>query len=272
MTSEQSDAFADALKQRLDDLAESERSLAFWWRDDDAVAATPRLDRLLGLAAEHALPVALAVIPVKAEPSLRDRLDSAPDVVALQHGYAHVNHEPPGNRASEVGDARPLDTVLDELQDGRRRLEDLFADRFLPVLTPPWNRISSSVAARRGEAGLPGLSTFGAASPDFMVLDTHLDPIAWRTTRGFHGFERMLRLIDDEIARRELIADPAPIGLLTHHLAHDDGVWEFVETLIAVTARHPAARWQAVGEVLGLGDAAPRPAGAAAGGRALSPE
>ena len=38
------------------------RRLGLWWRDDDARAADPALERLLGLASRHGLPLTLAVI------------------------------------------------------------------------------------------------------------------------------------------------------------------------------------------------------------------
>ena len=246
------ETFADALAVRLDAVAAAGRRVAVWWRDDDAVAATAALDRLLAVAARHRVPIALAAIPAPAEPSLARRLADAPEALVLQHGFAHANHQPAGSRAAEVGDARPVDVVLAELADGRRRLEDLVGARLLPVLTPPWNRIAPAVAARRGEAGLPGLSTLGERCAAPLRLDTHLDPIAWRTTRGFHGFDRMLALLDEEIAARAPLADPAPIGLLTHHLVHDAGVWAFAEAFVATTAAHPAADWPAVDAAFGL--------------------
>ncbi len=63
----------------------------FWWRDDDAVAPSPALDRLLGLGSQ---PLALAVIPAEMVPELAGYLTGR-KVDVLQHGYAHRNHEPP---------------------------------------------------------------------------------------------------------------------------------------------------------------------------------
>ena len=44
--------------------------LPIWWRDDDAIAPTPALDRLAALAEDLSLPVHIAVIPKHAEPAL----------------------------------------------------------------------------------------------------------------------------------------------------------------------------------------------------------
>ena len=240
-------ALRDGLTRLLDEAGAEGRRIDFWWRDDDATEPTLALERLLGIARVFAAPLALAVIPARAGRALAERLEETEDVWVLQHGWSHTNHQPAGSRAAEVGDARPADTVLAELGAGRVRLDALFGPRFLPVLTPPWNRIAPEVAARRREAGLPGLSTFAGREAEPGRADCHLDPIAWRGTRGYIGDERALMLAGEEIAARRTA--PTAIGLLTHHLAHDDAVWGFVETTVAVISAHPAARWAPVPEL-----------------------
>jgi hypothetical protein len=79
----------------------------FWWRDDDATRPSRSLDRLLTIAAGLRAPVALAVIPAAAEAVLAERLDDA-RVAVLQHGYAHANHAPDGEKKAELGHHRPL--------------------------------------------------------------------------------------------------------------------------------------------------------------------
>src|ERR1700752_5355387 len=68
------------------------RIATLWWRDDDAVAPSRRLDDLLTVAG--AVPVSLAVIPANAEPALAGWLERhAPTSVGvLQHGYQHANY------------------------------------------------------------------------------------------------------------------------------------------------------------------------------------
>jgi len=85
-----------ALARELDAWARAGRTATFWWRDDDAVAPTPALKRLLRLAGRHRTPIALAVIPRPAVKSLFDRLADHANVRVLQHGYEHANHAPAG--------------------------------------------------------------------------------------------------------------------------------------------------------------------------------
>jgi hypothetical protein len=231
----------------------------FWWRDDDAIAPTPQLDRLLEQAA-HAgarpLPLSLAVIPARATPALALRLAHCPHVAVLQHGYAHANHAPAGAKKMELGPHRPLETVLTELETGHRRLADLFGTRALPALVPPWNRIDAAVIQRLPEIGIAGLSTFGPrrasdAVPGIRQVNSHVDILDWRGTRGFIGEAAALDLVIRHLAqRRQRRIDPSePTGLLTHHLVHDEATWRFLRAFLPRTAGHPQVRWLAGGDV-----------------------
>lgn len=245
------DAFAHALRSRLDTLAEMGRTVTFWWRDDDAVAAGEQLDRLIGSAERHGVPLGLAVIPKDATDALAARVGRSGLVEILQHGWRHKNHQPKGSKAAELGDARELGIVLAELRHGFTRLTALFGDRFRPVLVPPWNRIAREVAGERAAIGLVGLSTFGETDGEDRRVNCHLDPISWKTTRGFVGWPRAAHLIAEELDRR-LAGSDEPFGLLTHHLVHDDALWQFVETFLGVAARHPVAVWPRVDRLFGL--------------------
>ncbi len=218
-----------------------------WWRDDDAVTATPALDRMLALAAAHGVFPVLAVIPARADDRLFHSLDPWPRVMVAQHGWAHTNHAVPPAKKCELGADRPTAVVLDELARGRDRLAALFGARFRPVLVPPWNRIADPVAAALGGAGFTGLSTFAprkAAPPGLVPVNTHSDPIAWRHGGGLDAGAALAAAVAHLAARREGRADPGePTGLLTHHLVQDEGTWAFVDRFIHVTAAHPAVRW-----------------------------
>ena len=169
-----------------------------------------------------------------------DRLGSPCGGVVRQDGWAHKNHAAEGQKPAELGGDRPIGTVLDDLSRGHQRLSRMFGSRFLPVVVPPWNRIADEVAARRVEAGLPGLSAFKTLETADHRLDAHVDPIAWRGDRGFVGWDAAADAIAAEIARRD--ADRTPIGILTHHRMQDEATWSFLDAFLGVAATHPAAR------------------------------
>jgi hypothetical protein len=246
------------LERELDEWTAEGRRATLWWRDDDAVAATPALDRLLRIAVDERIAIALAVIPARAEPSLRRALAGRPELTVLQHGYAHRNHASEGMRAIECGGARSLEDIGSELTQGRQRLSDLFGEQFLPILVPPWNRIDPRLVPRLAALGFRGLSTWGArerreAAAGLVQTHTHADPIAWRKGRVFGGGGRVIGMLVDHLeARRTGRVDPEePTGLLTHHLAHDAGGWDFLEEGARRLSAHPAVRWVAAAEAFG---------------------
>jgi hypothetical protein len=77
-------------------------------------------------------------------------------------------------------------------------------------------------------------------------VNTHVDVIDWRGTRGFIGEQQALGAATAHLqARREGRADAnEATGWLTHHLAHDDACWAFLERLFDRTRREPAVAWQ----------------------------
>ena len=127
----------------------------------------------------------------------------------------------------------------------------LFGAALKPILVPPWNRIAPHLVPMLPELRYAGLSTFGArprARPvaGLTQANGHLDIIDWPGTRRFIGTETALATFIDHLAARRTgtVPDPAePTGLLTHHLAHDDGAWAFVADLLEKTGGHKGASW-----------------------------
>ena len=241
------DAWHD-LDLELDHWAATGRTATFWWRDDDAVAPTPALERMIGIVERFAVPLLLAVIPEPSTDALRRRVESAPLVFAAQHGLRHKNNARPGDRASEFPHARTLSENVLDMTEGLKLLADF--PHLLPIFVPPWNRIDARLFPGIASIGHRGVSTFGPRAmaeplPGFTQANCHADIIAWKTTRGFVGVERVL---DDIVAhlraRRTGAADSAePTGLLTHHLVHDAPSWGFLDSLFAHVGRSPAIAW-----------------------------
>lgn len=246
-----------ALEAELGRWVAAGRRATLWWRDDDAREPSPALDRLLALVQRSAVPLGLAVVPEGCGRALAARLRGVAEVRVLLHGWSHLNHAPAGAKSSELGGHRPLADEQADLGRGLDRLRSTFADRLLPVLVPPWNRISPALVASLPRLGLRGLSTFAprtAASPcpGLVQVNTHVDPVAWRAGRGFRGAWAVLGdLVAHLAARREGRADAdEPTGILTHHLDHDAVGWAFVERLVVRLAGHPAVRWPHLDQLL----------------------
>ena len=252
-----------ALRDALSRLGEDGRPIDFWLRDDDLVAPSLALDRLIAVAGN--VPLALAVIPALAEPALVERLNPLPGVTVLQHGFSHANHAASGKKC-ELGSDRPLSVVLGELAEGRQRL-GMFA-QVADILVPPWNRIGDEVVAGLPALGFRALSVYGdRAAPadrdaggdgsgggDLLRLNTHVDPIDWHGTRGFRGEEAVLGELMARLARLQdgAAERDEPTGILTHHLVHDDAGFDFLANLLPAITEHAACRWQSAQTLLGL--------------------
>lgn len=241
------------LLAELERWSEAGSVATLWWRDDDAIAPTAALERMLGLVARHGVPLGLAVIPANATAALADRLRCEGLVDVLQHGYNHRNHAGAGERAAEFGGQRPLPVRLAEARHGWELLAP-FARR-TPIFVPPWNRYDADLAPGLAGFGIRGISAFADAKqlpPPMQECNCHIDIISWRTTRGFAGTDKTVAKLTEHLAARRIGATrPAASGLLSHHLAHDDGCWAFLAELFAVLDGHRAVQWLRPVELLG---------------------
>jgi hypothetical protein len=237
----------EPIRAVLDRAAGAGRELRLWWRDDDAVTATPELDRLLALARAVGAPVAIAAIPARLHVSLRMRLRDEAGARILVHGLAHANHAAPGRKKAEFGDDRPLGTLAADAGAGLARARDLAGPLLLPVFVPPWNRVTATLTPLLPGLGYAGLSTFGTVRPcpDLVVLNTHLDPVDWRGSRGALESLALAAALERALADRQ----DAPIGLLTHHLMFDEPHWAATAEILECLATHPAVRFPSLEEL-----------------------
>ena len=226
------------LRRELSRWRADARALPLWWRDDDAVSHTPALERLAGLSAKSGLPVHLAVIPERADQSLSAFVLNQSQLLPVVHGWAHANHAPKGQKKAEFG--QPRTAARNELSQAIDRLREMFGPRLVPMFVPPWNRFDPSYAQLLSPLGYRVLSTYGPrpdtlAAPGLEQVNTHIDPIDWKGTRGLLDPQILVERIVSTLRQRrsgEADADE-PLGYLTHHLVHDDAVWTFSSQLIS---------------------------------------
>ncbi len=227
-------------------------TLPLWWRDDDAVAVTPQIEKLSAMSDELGLPVHLAVIPREAQTVLAEYVSDQSVLIPVVHGWAHQNHAPADEKKAEFRLHRPLEAVVADAEAGLSRLRGLFGDNLRPMFVPPWNRIDSKVAMQLHGLGYRILSTatprkIPLAAPGLAQVNTHLDPIDWRGTRGLIDPDRLIaqtvELLHD---RRTGRADNAEaFGVLTHHLVHDQDIWTFTQDLLHRLLDGPGTPWTA---------------------------
>ena len=241
-----------ALKAELDQWLAVGRKATFWWRDDDAREATTELYRLLDLSDNT--PIAIAVIPNGASETLSAVLSQSTTLSILQHGYAHANHSPRYAKKSEFGPHRPLLEMLSEIERGNDLLHSIAPNHLKPIFVPPWNRIDDSLAHAITGSRFEAVSVFGRSHPSktYPQLNVNIDIIDWRHSRGFIGTEAAISKLICNLSyqRTQNTKDTEAIGLMTHHLAHDEDCWNFIQELLNLTLEHPSVRWVSVEELL----------------------
>lgn len=236
------------LRQELARWRHAGRAAGFWLRDDDAIAPTPALDRLLEVSGEFAVPATLAIIPACSGEALASRLAETQASVAV-HGWSHANHAPDDEKKQELGPQRPPDAVFAELSRGLAHVQRLHGERAVAMLVPPWNRISPALVEGLGSIGFEALSTFGPPrAASIRVINSNVDIIDWHGTRGCRDHAVLVGEIAAQLHRA--FAGGDPVGLLTHHLVHDEAAWTFLQRLFEATASQ-GGNWLSAGQMLG---------------------
>jgi hypothetical protein len=236
-----------ALQTELKRFADKRGPAQLWWRDDDAIAATPALDQLLAARAEFDVPLCLAVIPAQTSSDLAARLRDETSVRVVQHGWNHQDHAAPGAHSCELGDDRPRQSVITELHQGWAKLAQLFGTKVAPILAPPFNTIGRDVA-RAARIGWSAISVSGdMPGIPAPTINVHLDLIDWKTNAPASD-EAMIgaALRALWLRRVGLVAPTAPIGIMTHHLVHSPAIWDATRHWLNFFRASPEVRFAAL--------------------------
>jgi len=226
------------------------RKARLWWRDDDAARGSAALDRLLQVSRATAVPVTLAVVPAGDLTGLGRRIARTPLVSVSQHGFDQQLR-----RSGPVSLECPRDLTQAELEISLRRGWNLIQNlpRAAPVFVPPWNDAHPMLEGALAACGYAGWSANGELAPRAKLprIDAHIDLLCWAGRARFRGRGRFLSALTAELRRRRETGQwDAPIGLLTHHLDHDDQAWEFLDTFLCWTRRTAELDWVSLPELI----------------------
>ncbi|MDP9807753.1 hypothetical protein J2W42_000591 [Rhizobium tibeticum] len=240
------------LRQELDRWRAAGCQARFWLRDDDATEPTDALETLLDVTRQASVPLTIAVIPASTGEALATRLSREGHILVAVHGWSHANHAGPDEKKQELGRHRSADVVLGQLHDGLVALQGLYGPGLVPMLVPPWNRISEALIPQLGAQDFEALSIFGRAKAGgpIRLLNTHVDVVNMRGQRGNRPHGDLVAELVTELQAR-FAKDDEPVGILTHHLVHGASEWEFLTRLFQETGHHPGAAWMSARDLLG---------------------
>lgn len=231
-----------ALASELEQCRTEGIAIAVWWRNDDVTRLNNPLERLLVIAEDVDATIDLAVIPALVGPALARQLAPTKSYDVMQHGFRHLNHSGEGILKNEFGPGRDVHGRLADLQEGHSILGDLFEDKFIPILAPPWNRIDDALIEWLPSIGLNCLSRYAEHvrpldGPTPVNLDVQIDLYDWGRGRSLNLCE-MTDLMVQRIRANRSKSDKhdLTIGLLTHHELHNpefaSGLSEFLQLLL----------------------------------------
>jgi hypothetical protein len=249
--------------QRVLDRASAARRAAtpatVWFRADDIGIPGRQFEGMLQVFTAHQVPLALAVVPTwLTAPRWKGLQTQGRNGAHLwgwhQHGWRHTNHESTGKK-QEFGPARGSAALHADLARGRRRLEAVMGDDFLPLFTPPWNRCSQVALAQLQALKFQAVSRSKGAKPqapagfpDLMVnVDLH-------TRKAINAQADWT----DLLAELENALITGWCGIMLHHQRMNAAAFDFLDillqhmvkqkhfrivhlrTLLATPALHPA--------------------------------
>lgn len=204
---------------------------SLWWRDDDCREPTWQLDKLLEI--RRGLPLTLAVIPDVDLRPLANRLGLEDGVTVAQHGVDHANKLPVGGPRSEFPADAQQATINAAVAAGRARL----VAAGLPPITfvPPWNEASDRLveAIKAAQYDSYSIGIHGKPRDTLKHVGAQVDILRWKGKPHFRGRRRVFDALRKQLeARRQLGAFEEPIGILTHHLVHDEKAWRFMDWFV----------------------------------------
>jgi hypothetical protein len=220
--------------------ADTMGGIYLFFRADDVGVPGIQFARMMDLFSAYGVPLSLAVVPAWLTPArwqyLKGFVKNNPSRCCwYQHGWRHVNHEAEGKK-QEFGDTRSLAEISQDLRRGKHRLEQLMAEAFSPVFTPPWNRCGAITLQALKSLGYAAVSRSRRSKPlspgglpDFFVnLDLHTrkerEPAA--------GWHNLFLEFEQAIAS-------GFCGIMIHHQLMNAAAFEFLEVLFKALINHP---------------------------------
>jgi hypothetical protein len=237
---------------RLRDILDHHPAATVFFRADDVAIPSIRQDRLLELFTRRNVPLCAAIIPAWMNAArwahiqrlIRDRHHL---FAWHQHGWNHQNHEPLGKK-QEFGPAVTLDRKHRALVRGRDKLLAIMGEQFLPVFTPPWNRLDTMTMTLLRQEGYQAISRYQGnkppTPPDLPDFPVNVDLHTRRETSPEAGWTALLGEVQQALGS-------GTVGFMLHHQRMNEAAFTFLDGMLAEVQGHPGLRLVHFGTLLG---------------------
>ena len=223
----------DDIGERLEEICNRHRGARLFFRADDIAIPSRRQDRLLALFVRHQTPLCAAIVPVWLTADRWRRICAVVgdrhDLFAWhQHGFSHRNHQREGKKQEFGPDLDPAKKRR-QIARGRQRLAAILGERFLPVFTPPWNRLDPETLDILRAEGFLAISRYRgdrlAAPPGLPDLACNVDLHTRREESCTEGWTALLSELDQAMAG-------GLAGLMLHHNRMNEAAFGFLDLLL----------------------------------------
>ncbi|MCK8603448.1 polysaccharide deacetylase family protein [Desulfoferrobacter suflitae] len=225
----------ERLTQIIEQTSASHTAEVFF-RADDIGAGGRAFEALCHMFRRHAVPLGMSVVPAWLSTIREQQLfASAPVEEPLwgwhQHGWRHVNWQRSGKK-SEFGDHRPFEKQWRDIWQGRQKMVSIFGEHFLPVFTPPWNRLSGCTLKILQQLDFRAVSLskpFPKGHKNPLGLNNLKVPLDLHTRKSKDAakdFDELLAQLTTLLGRKE------PVGIMIHHQRMTTFAYQFLDALL----------------------------------------
>lgn len=243
-------------KERLEQLFEvySGKIPPLFFRADDVGAWGQGLRALMKLFEYHNVPLAVAVVPAwlnaKRLEKIAENVDiSSPLWTWHQHGWRHVNWSTDGKKA-EFCRSRTREQQWTDIMKGKMKLEDLLGRHFVPVFTPPWNRLDLTTLEVLQRLDFKGVSLDGpfprGAKHSIKLKNFRiaLDMHTRKSVQKEFAFDEFMKDLE------ALFTQKGPVGIMIHHHRMNIQAFEILNLILKLIKEHSKSCCLSIKEVV----------------------
>ncbi len=232
------------IDRRIEEILDRHPAVRVFFRADDVAIPSAKQDLLLELFARHDTPLCAAIVPAWFNRSRWDamcgHIHGKQHLFAWhQHGWNHHNHQSAGEKKQEFGAAATSQQKRQNIIRGRDKLETILGAHFLPVFTPPWNRLDQDTMHILKELGFLAISRYrGAKFPSLSGLPdlpANVDLHTRKEVSADADWQAMLSELDQALAT-------GLAGLMIHHQRMNAAAFAFLDALLPSLRNRPGIR------------------------------
>lgn len=191
--------------------------------------------RSLTLLDKYNVPSVIAAIPKGLSREAIAVVGQYKNAYVYMHGISHKNNGD-AQGPNEFPPGRDISNIIPQFAKYKKRFEDIFGDKFIPVFAPPFNAVNCDLEKELRKLGFIGISGHSSLTKD-SLYNVSVDFIKWDLSDSFYTedyvLERIICLLDDG----------KPIGFMNHPKTIGEKGFVFIEKLMDFFCCFTNVKW-----------------------------